>query len=372
MCKVIAVAMQKGGCAKTSVSLNLGIGLARAGKKVLLIDNDPQGNLTASLGYEEPDDMSDTLASVMMKIINEEPIEPGYGILHHQEGIDLIPGNIELSGLEVLLANVMSRENILKEYIDQIKDQYGYIIIDCMPSLGMTTINAYEMISGHRRMHAAKIVGLTMIPAIVREISDDEAVIYMVDSNIQREELLPSEKAFAFKMKLDAMKRQGKRTDLTSDQNVQKFQTSRDSLASEFGISGPQISRYIRLTELIPDLLELVDNKRLQMTAAVEISYVDKEIQQWICEYIHENGNVKQNQIVILRQELLNGAITQSQLIDILNENAIGRIPKKKVTLSEKKLSQYFPPHYTSAEMEKVIVELLTNWKEQGGAENGF
>lgn len=232
--------------------------------------------------------------------------------------------------------------------------------------------DSYEMISGHRRMHAAKIVGLTMIPAIVREMSDDEAVIYMVDSNIQREELLPSEKAFAFKMKLDAMKRQGKRTDLTSDQNVQKFQTSRDSLASEFGISGLQISRYIRLTELIPDLLELVDNKRLQMTAAVEISYVDKEIQQWICEYIHENGNVKQNQIVILRQELLNGAITQSQLIDILNENAIGRIPKKKVTLSEKKLSQYFPPHYTSAEMEKVIVELLTNWKEQGGAENGF
>ena len=230
----------------------------------------------------------------------------------------------------------------------------------------------YEMISGHRRMHAAKIVGLTMIPAIVREMSDDEAVIYMVDSNIQREELLPSEKAFAFKMKLDAMKRQGKRTDLTSNQNVQKFQTSRDSLASEFGISGPQISRYIRLTELIPDLLELVDNKRLQITAAVEISYVDKEIQQWICEYIHENGNVKQNQIVILRQELLNVAITQSQLIDILNENAIGRIPKKKVTLSEKKLSQYFPSHYTSAEMEKVIVELLTNWKEQGGAENGF
>lgn len=228
--------------------------------------------------------------------------------------------------------------------------------------------DSYEMISGHRRMHAAKIVGLTMIPAIVREMSDDEAVIYMVDSNIQREELLPSEKAFAFKMKLDAMKRQGKRTDLTSDQNVQKFQTSRDSLASEFGISGPQISRYIRLTELIPDLLELVDNKRLQITAAVEISYVDKEIQQWICEYIHENGNVKQNQIVILRQELLNGAITQSQLIDILNENAIGRIPKKKVTLSEKKLSQYFPSHYTSAEMEKVIVELLTNWKEQGAS----
>jgi chromosome partitioning protein len=142
MCKVIAVAMQKGGCAKTSVSLNLGIGLARTGKKVLLIDNDPQGSLTASLGYDEPDEISHTLASIMMKIINEETIEPDYGILHHREGIDLIPANIELSGLEVLLANVMSRENILKEYLDQIKDRYEYIIIDCMPSLGMMTINA--------------------------------------------------------------------------------------------------------------------------------------------------------------------------------------------------------------------------------------
>lgn len=230
--------------------------------------------------------------------------------------------------------------------------------------------DSYEMISGHRRMHAAKIVGLTMIPAIVREMSDDEAIVYMVDSNIQREELLPSEKAFAFKMKMDAMNRQGKRGDLTFGHDVQKW--SHQTIGADSGFSGRQVQRYIRLTELIPELLDMVDSKRLQFTAGVEISYIDKEIQQWICEYIHENGNVKQNQIVILRQELLNGAITQSQLIDILNENAIGRIPKKKVTLSEKKLSQYFPPHYTSAEMEKVIVELLTNWKEQGGAENGF
>jgi ParB family chromosome partitioning protein len=230
--------------------------------------------------------------------------------------------------------------------------------------------DSYEMISGHRRMHAAKIVGLTMIPAIVREMSDDEAIVYMVDSNIQREELLPSEKAFAYKMKMDALRRQGARQDLTSDHNGPKLAAW--SIGKDNGISGTQVKRYIRLTELIPELLDMVDSKRLQFTAGVEISYIDKEIQQWICEYIHENGNVKQNQIVILRQELLNGAITQRQLIDILNENAIGRIPKKKVTLSEKKLSQYFPPHYTSAEMEKVIVELLTNWKEQGGAENGF
>ena len=232
--------------------------------------------------------------------------------------------------------------------------------------------DSYEMISGHRRMHAAKIVGLTMIPAIVREMSDDEAIVYMVDSNIQREELLPSEKAFAYKMKMDAVKRgAGRPSKENSCQNGTNYRADYE-LSNQVGESARTIQRFIRLTELIPELLDMVDSKRLQFTAGVEISYIDKEIQQWICEYIHENGNVKQNQIVILRQELLNGAITQSQLIDILNENAIGRIPKKKVTLSEKKLSQYFPPHYTSAEMEKVIVELLSNWKEQGGAENGF
>ena len=232
--------------------------------------------------------------------------------------------------------------------------------------------DSYEMISGHRRMHAAKIVGLTMIPAIVRKMSDDEAIVYMVDSNIQREELLPSEKAFAYKMKMDAVKRgAGRPSKENSCQNGTNYRADYE-LSNQVGESARTIQRFIRLTELIPELLDMVDSKRLQFTAGVEISYIDKEIQQWICEYIHENGNVKQNQIVILRQELLNGAITQSQLIDILNENAIGRIPKKKVTLSEKKLSQYFPPHYTSAEMEKVIVELLSNWKEQGGAENGF
>lgn len=232
--------------------------------------------------------------------------------------------------------------------------------------------DSYEMISGHRRMHAAKIVGLTMIPAIVREMSDDEAIVYMVDSNIQREELLPSEKAFAYKMKMEAVKRgAGRPSKENSCQNGTNYRADYE-LSNQVGESARTIQRFIRLTELIPELLDMVDSKRLQFTAGVEISYIDKEIQQWICEYIHENGNVKQNQIVILRQELLNGAITQSQLIDILNENAIGRIPKKKVTLSEKKLSQYFPPHYTSAEMEKVIVELLANWKEQGGVENGF
>ena len=142
MAKVIAAANQKGGCAKTSVVANLGIGLARAGKKVCVIDADPQGSLTASLGYQEPDDIRYTLASIMMNIINEEEYDPMEGILHHEEGVDLVPANIELSGLEVSLSNVMSREMILKEYVEQIRDAYDYILIDCMPSLGVMTINA--------------------------------------------------------------------------------------------------------------------------------------------------------------------------------------------------------------------------------------
>ena len=143
MCKVISVVNQKGGVGKTTTTVNVGIGLAREGKKVLLIDADPQGSLTASLGYEEPDDLRITLATIMMDVINEEEISLEDGILHHQENVDLLPANIELSALEVTMGNVMSREMIMKEYIDAIRCRYDYILIDCMPSLGMITINAF-------------------------------------------------------------------------------------------------------------------------------------------------------------------------------------------------------------------------------------
>ena len=143
MCKVIAIANQKGGVGKTTTTSNLGIGLAKQGKKVLLIDADAQGSLTASLGIREPDRMEITLATIMASIINDEEIKPEYGILRHEEGVDFMPGNIELSGLETSLVNVMSRETILRTYIEQQKDRYDYILIDCMPSLGMITINAF-------------------------------------------------------------------------------------------------------------------------------------------------------------------------------------------------------------------------------------
>ena len=142
MCRVISVSNQKGGVGKTVTCVNLGIGLAREGKKVLLIDADPQGSLSISLGVQEPDKLSYSLATVMMNIINDEKIDVRKGIIHHEEDVDLMPGNIELSGLEISLIGVISREMILREYIDQVREIYDYIIIDCMPSLGMLTINA--------------------------------------------------------------------------------------------------------------------------------------------------------------------------------------------------------------------------------------
>ena len=201
----------------------------------------------------------------------------------------------------------------------------------------------YEMVSGHRRMHAAQLAGLTTIPAIVRELSDDDAIVTMVDANIQREELLPSEKAFAYKMKLDAMKRQGIRTDLTCVQNEHKSgKKSRELLGEQVGISSVQVTRYIRLTELIPKLLDLVDNKKLQFTVAVDISYIDKEVQGWIYEYICDTGFIKPKQIAALRNQLNDGPINQIQMLSIFNNCVMAKKVSRSLTFSEKKLTKYF------------------------------
>lgn len=140
--QVIALVNQKGGTGKTQSTENLGVGLASEGKKVLLVDMDPQGSLTISLGHPKADELPVTVADIMAKVLREEPIAPGEGILHHPEGVDIMPANISLSGMEVSLVNVMSREQVLKEYIDSVKGNYDYVLIDCMPSLGMLTVNA--------------------------------------------------------------------------------------------------------------------------------------------------------------------------------------------------------------------------------------
>lgn len=141
-CTVYAITNQKGGVGKTTTTVNLGIGLAKAGKKVLLIDFDPQASLTASLGYKQPDELDDTISTVLEHSISDKPMARDYAILHHDEGVDFIPSNIELSELEVRLINTMSREQALREYLDSVKENYDYILIDCMPSLGVITINA--------------------------------------------------------------------------------------------------------------------------------------------------------------------------------------------------------------------------------------
>lgn len=225
----------------------------------------------------------------------------------------------------------------------------------------------YEMISGHRRLHAAKMAGLTTIPAIVRELSDDDAVIAMVDANIQREELLPSEKAFAYRMKLEAMKRQAGRPKNNSGQNDQNLMgtVSRDVLAKQVGESSKQVQRYIRLTELIPELLNMVDNKKLTFTVGVDISYIDKEIQEWIYEYIKDTGFIKPQQITALRNQLNEGSVNQVGMLTIFNKCMMVKPASRSITFSEKKLTKYFPESYSADDMERVIESLLEKWSQE-------
>ena len=230
--------------------------------------------------------------------------------------------------------------------------------------------DTYEMVSGHRRMHAAMMLGMDTVPAIIREMTDDEAVVKMVDANIQREELLPSEKAFAYKMKLEAMRRSAgrpKKDSISSSENSAQFGRNleaADMVGEQVGESRMQVRRYIRLTELIPELLDYVDQKRIQFTVAVEISYIDQEVQKWLFEYIKDNGVVKLNQITLLRTQLQTGAITQAKMIALLNGSQPGKAPSSKLTFTERKLREYFPATYTTTEMRNIIEDLLQDWKE--------
>ncbi|MBQ1822376.1 MAG: ParB/RepB/Spo0J family partition protein [Lachnospiraceae bacterium] len=226
---------------------------------------------------------------------------------------------------------------------------------------------AYEMISGHRRLYAVKEIGLEKIPAIIKNYDDDEAILAMVDSNLQREEILPSEKAFAYKMRYEAMRRQGQRNDLTSSRFGKKLWADQE-LAKEVGESRGQIHRYLRLVELIPQLLDLVDKKALAIATAVEISFLDTKIQEMLNEYMLENDICKTFQIFALRDYIKeNETITKMELIRILNENApINENNRfQKITITKEKLKDYFPVFYTQSQMEKVLFQLLDEWKKQ-------
>ena len=229
----------------------------------------------------------------------------------------------------------------------------------------------YEMISGHRRLYAVREIGLERIPAIVKEYDDDEAIMAMVDSNLQREELLPSEKAFAYKMKYDAMKRQGQRNDLTSSQNGKKLWAN-EQLAKEVGESRNQVHRYMRLTEIIPPILNLVDKKAIALMTAVEISYLDSSVQEMLYEYMMDNDICKSFQLYAVREYLKeHETITRMELWRILNENA----PKdesnrfQQLTITKKKLQEFFPVFYTKSQMEKILFDLLSEWKKQNDEE---
>lgn len=236
-----------------------------------------------------------------------------------------------------------------------------------------TDDGGYEMISGHRRMHAAERAGLATIPAIIRELTDDDATIVMVEANSQREEVLPSEKAFAYKMRYEAMKRQGSRNDLTSYQVGTKLRAD-EELAKELGESKNQVYRFIRLTDLIPELLEMVDAKKMPLVTAVDISYIDPKVQQYLYEYIKENGMVKSYQVTALRKYLEDyETIGQSKMIAVLNEVITGKTQTKSVHFTEKKLRKYFSSNYTVSDMEKIMIRLLEKWKsEQEGRNNGI
>lgn len=215
----------------------------------------------------------------------------------------------------------------------------------------------YEMISGHRRKRACQIAGITEIKAIVREMTDEEATIAMVDSNNQREKILPSEKAFAYKMKLEAMKKQGQRNDLTSAQTEQKLQgkTTREIIAEEMGESSSNIQRFVRLTELIPELLKLVDEEKMKLRPAVELSYLKKEEQQEVFDAIEYTDSFPSHPQAIKMKKLSeSGKLTMEEIDNILDEEKPNQIPKFKIP--EDKVDKYIPDEYKSVEQKEDYI----------------
>ena len=251
-------------------------------------------------------------------------------------------------------------DDAMIETADSIK-KYGVLV----PAIARPLPDGgYELVAGHRRRRASELAGKETMPVIVRDLDDDAATIIMVDSNLQRENLLPSERAFAYKMKLEAIKHQGARTDLTSVQVEQKL-SARDQVAKEAGErSGIQVMRYVRLTELIPELLDMVDEKKIAFNPAYELSFLKPDEQQMLVETMdYEQATPSLSQAQRMKKFSQDGKLAEDVMLAIMSEEKKGDL--EKVTLSSDTLRKYFPKSYTPAKMQETIIKLLEQWQKK-------
>ena len=296
-------------------------------------------------------------------------------------------GNLALKGLDDLFSTEENRQEEQREQVQQIPidalhpfTNHPFKVLDdeamtrTVESIAQYGVLApliarprpdgdgYEIISGHRRQYAAKLAGLDTLPVIVRQMSDDAAVILMVDSNLQREHILPSERAFAYKMKLDAIKNQGARSDLTSTQVAQKL--SVEKVGDDAGVSKDTIRRFIRLTNLIPELLDMVDEKKISFNPAVELSYLDESQQRDFLEAMDGTQNAPSvSQAQQLKKMAQCGEFTYEKAFDILGQEK--KSEQDTVTIKNDILRKYFPRSYTPRQMEEKIIQLLDAWQKK-------
>ncbi len=296
--------------------------------------------------------------------------------------------NISLSSYDDIFSTEESRKEAAKEQVQQIPiselhpfEGHPFRVVDdesmtrTMESIAQFGVIApllarpdpdggYEIISGHRRRHAAELVGLETLPVIVREMSDDEAIIAMVDSNLQRETILPSERAWAYKMKLDAIKHQGQRTDLTSGQVVQKLKLSAERVAEGTGESYKQVHRYVSLTNLLPELMDMVDEKKIALNPAVEISHLSRYEQSKLIEAMDfAQATPSLSQAQRLKKLSQEKKCTPEAMKEIMSEVKKGDL--SHVTFKADDLRKYFPKSYTPAQMENTIIKLLEQWQKK-------
>ena len=295
-------------------------------------------------------------------------------------------GNLALKGLDDLFSTEENRQEEQREQVQQIPidalhpfTNHPFKVLDdeamtrTVESIAQYGVLApliarprpeggYEIISGHRRQYAAKLAGLDTLPVIVRKMSDDAAVILMVDSNLQREHILPSERAFAYKMKLDAIKNQGARSDLTSTQVAQKL--SVEKVGDDAGVSKDTIRRFIRLTNLVPELLDMVDEKKISFNPAVELSYLDENQQRDFLEAMDGTQNAPSvSQAQQLKKMAQCGEFTYEKAFDILGQEK--KSEQDTVTIKNDILRKYFPRSYTPRQMEEKIIQLLDAWQKK-------